>query len=111
MLGCSKTPPRRYGLQNTPINPIIIVGMPTPSPTPIAILSDRLRPPPGVSPFSSFAADVACVSISVALVLDVSRVLVSVTLVLVLGREVVVATDRGNAQVSAEVQYDPSGQQ
>jgi hypothetical protein len=98
----------RYGLQNTPIKPITIVGMPTPSPTPIAILSDRLRPPPGVSPFSSFAADVGCVSKSVALVLDVGVEPVSV---LVLGREVVVAVDREYAQVSAEVQYVPSGQQ
>lgn len=103
---------------------IAIVGIPTPSPTPIAILSERFGRLSGVSSLSTAAVDVGRVSISVtlvldvgrmsisvALVLDVTRVLVSVTLVLVLGREVVLAIDRGNAQVSAEAEYDPSGQQ
>lgn len=63
-------------------------GMPIPSPTPSAIMSDRLNPRLGSSPLLSDGVDVC-------------RVPVPVALVLVLGREVVVVR---NTQVNDELQ-------
>jgi hypothetical protein len=94
----------------------MIVGRPTPSPTPIAILSDRLSPSSGFSMVSIFAPVVgvppvavvrvlmSVTMLKVVLVLVLELVLVLV-LVLEIRREVVV--DR-LAHVSSSVQYVPS---
>ena len=74
---------------------IIIAGMPMPSPTPIAIISDRFNPCFDSSSLSSAVPVVGCVPLS-----DVDVVLVA--------DEVVVAR---HAQVVPETQYAPLAQQ
>jgi hypothetical protein len=86
---------------------IIITGMPIPSPTPIAILSDRFSPSSGSSSPSSDAA-VVCPILLVSDPPVGCRVLVPVALLLTLGCE---AVGFWNVQVKSEVQYAPVAQQ
>jgi hypothetical protein len=92
----------------------MIVGRPIPSPTPIAILSDRLSPSPGFSMVSVVASVVGLppvvvvrVLVSVTMLKVVPVLVLELVLVLVLEirREVVV--DR-LPQVSSSVQDVPS---